>query len=64
MISASLQPLGPANPGRFASAAIDPRDAPIGILYMGELRDRTPPVAAAKFAAGISTVLAERCDVC
>lgn len=48
----------------LASAPIDPRDVPLGILYMGQLRNRALPVAAAKFAAGISTVLAERYDVC
>lgn len=50
--------------GKFASAPIDPADVPIGILYMGQLRNRTLPVAAAKFAAGISTALASRYDVC
>lgn len=48
----------------LASAPIDTRDVPLGILYMGQLRNRTLPVAAAKFAARISTVLAERYDVC
>jgi len=48
----------------FVSAPIDARDVPLGILYMGQLRNRALPVAASKFAAGISTVLAERYDVC
>lgn len=46
-----------------AAAPVDARDVPPGILYMGQLRNRTLPVAAAKFAAGIATVLAERYDV-
>lgn len=50
--------------GAFASAPIDPKDVPIGILYMGQLRNRTLPVAAARFAAGIATVLAARYDAC
>jgi len=60
-------PIGLPDPGAggaFASAPIDPKDVPIGILYMGQLRNRTLPVAAARFAAGIATVLAARYDAC
>ncbi len=46
------------------SVPIDPKDVPPGILYMGQLRHRTLPVAAAKFAAGLSTVLASRYEPC
>lgn len=54
----------PSEDPQTASAPIDPSDVPIGILYMGQLRNRILPVAAAKFADGLTTALAERYDVC
>ena len=54
----------PADGASFVSAPIDPRDVPLGILYMGQLRNRALPIAAAKFAAGISIALADRYDLC
>lgn len=48
----------------FATAPVDVKDVPAGILYMGQLRNRTLPVASAKFAASVLTVLAGRYDVC
>lgn len=32
------------------SRPVDPRDIPPGLLHLGQLRDRTLPVAAARFA--------------
>jgi DNA-binding transcriptional LysR family regulator len=48
---------------RYAFAPIDTQDVPLGILYTGQLRNRTLPVAAAKFADSVATALAERFDV-
>jgi hypothetical protein len=42
---------------------LDKRDVPAGVLYMGQLRGRTLPVAAARFAAQLSTALASRYEV-
>lgn len=53
----------PERDHRYAFAPIAPQDVPIGTLYMGQLRNRTLPVAAAKFADGVATTLAERFDV-
>jgi len=39
---------------------VDARDVPVGLLYLCQLRGRTLPVAAAKFAAQIEGVLGER----
>ncbi|MEM7566459.1 MAG: LysR substrate-binding domain-containing protein, partial [Pseudomonadota bacterium] len=37
-------------PGDVVTIPLDPRDVPAGLLHMGQLRGRTLPVAAAKFA--------------
>lgn len=51
-------PIGLPPPERFAGRVIvplDARDVPPGLLYLGHLRDRTLPVAAARFADQIAT---------
>jgi len=50
----------PAATGPLVSRPVDPRDLPDGILYMGQLRGRSLPVAAARFADQLATVLSER----
>lgn len=42
------------------SRRLDPRDVPDGLLYLGQLRGRTLPVAAAKFAGQLEKALFER----
>lgn len=46
------------------SRPIDTRDVPLGVLYFGQLRGRTLPVAAARFANQLLETFAERfeCD--
>lgn len=44
----------------IASRPVDPRDVPAGLLYLCQLRGRTLPVAAAKFAAQIERVLEDQ----
>jgi len=39
---------------------VDPRDAPPGLIYMGQLRGRTLPVAVARFADQVAKVLQAR----
>lgn len=39
---------------------VDEREVPLGLLYMGQLRDRTLPVAVARFAEQVAKVLEER----
>lgn len=39
---------------------IDPRDVPAGLVYFGQLRGRTLPVAVAKFADQVSKTLSAR----
>jgi len=41
----------------IVSRPVDPRDVPAGMLYLCQLRGRTLPVAAAKFAAKLESVL-------
>ena len=41
------------------SCPIDDRDVPPGILYLGQLRGRSLPVAVSRFAAQISSALAQ-----
>jgi DNA-binding transcriptional LysR family regulator len=41
---------------------LDPRDARPGLLYLGQLRDRTLPVAAARFADQIANTFAKTFD--
>lgn len=56
-------PIGlPKNDGDegIVSRVVDPRDVPEGLLYLCQLRGRTLPVAAAKFAARLERALAER----
>jgi len=51
-------PVGLPEPGRFpgrVSVPLDARDVPPGLLYLGHLRDRTLPVAAARFADQLAT---------
>jgi DNA-binding transcriptional LysR family regulator len=50
--------------GSMVSHPIDQRDVPAGVLYMGQLRGRTLSVAAARFAAQVSTALAALYEVC
>lgn len=50
--------------GAMVSRPVDTRDVPAGILYMGQLRGRTLPVAAARFAAQVSQKLAAQYEVC
>ncbi len=49
--------------GEMITRPLDKRDVPAGVLYMGQLRGRTLPVAAARFAAQLSTALASRYEV-
>jgi len=39
---------------------LDPRDAPIGLVYMGQLRGRSLPIAPARFADQLARAFAER----
>ncbi|MGH1359017.1 MAG: LysR family transcriptional regulator [Burkholderiaceae bacterium] len=48
-------------PGLIARP-VDERDTPAGTLYVGQLRSRSLPVAAARFADQISAVLQQRYD--
>jgi DNA-binding transcriptional LysR family regulator len=44
----------------IVSRRLDRRDVPEGLLYLGQLRGRTLPVAAAKFAGQLERVLVDR----
>lgn len=44
----------------LASAQIDARDVPSGLIYMGQLKNRTMPVAAARFIDQVNKVLEAR----
>lgn len=44
--------------GDDVSCVIDHRDVPPGVLYLGQLRGRTLPVAVSRFAAQIASALA------
>lgn len=44
----------------IVSRPVDRRDIPEGLMYLGQLRGRTLPVAAAKFAGQLERVLADR----
>ncbi len=50
--------------GMMTSRPLDQRDVPAGVLYMGQLRGRTLPVASARFAAQLSVALSELYEVC
>ena len=59
-------PIGLPDPdgqGGTCRIPVDPRDVPTGVLYMGQLKGRVLPVAAARFAAQISSALADRYEV-
>ncbi|MEZ5657585.1 MAG: LysR family transcriptional regulator [Burkholderiaceae bacterium] len=47
-------------PGGYVARPIDARDAPAGSLYFGQLRSRTLPVAGARFADRLISVLQQR----
>lgn len=49
--------------GELVSRPLDRRDVPAGVLYMGQLKGRTLPVAAARFAAQLSASLAAQYEV-
>ncbi len=56
-------PIGlPPPPGNrdFAVVPVDERDVPAGTLYLGQLRGRTLPVAAARFADQLVKTLEQR----
>ncbi len=44
----------------MASAPIDPRDMPSGTIFMGQLKNRTLPVAATRFIDQVNKVLESR----
>ena len=46
----------------LVACKLDERDVPGGMLYVGQLKGRTLPVAGAKFANQILAALAQRCD--
>ncbi|MBR0554475.1 LysR family transcriptional regulator [Ciceribacter sp. L1K23] len=49
--------------GDMVSRPLAKKDVPAGVLYMGQLKGRTLPVAAARFAAQLSTTLAAKFEV-
>ncbi len=49
----------PTSP-RLTLQPLEARDVPAGLIYMGQLRGRTLPVAVARFADQISKVLQAR----
>ena len=49
--------------GELISRPLDRRDVPAGVLYMGQLKGRTLPVASARFAAQLSASLAAKFEV-
>lgn len=49
--------------GRLISRPLDNRDVPAGILYLGQLKGRTLPVAAARFASQLTSALASQFEV-
>ena len=48
----------PTRTGRMVSRPLDVRDIPAGTIHMAQLRGRTLPVAAARFAAQLAGTLA------
>jgi hypothetical protein len=56
-IPIGISPGGQA--GNDVSRPIDHRDVPPGVLYLGQLRGRSLPVAVSRFAAQISSALAQ-----
>ncbi|MGE0650549.1 MAG: LysR family transcriptional regulator [Alphaproteobacteria bacterium] len=58
-------PIGVPSPTRWpdvVSRELDPRDVPPGLLYFGQLRGRTLPVAAARFAQQMQETFVARFD--
>ncbi|MCB2101895.1 MAG: LysR family transcriptional regulator [Rhodobacterales bacterium] len=58
-------PIGLPEPGQWphmVSLPLDERDVPPGILYFGQLKGRTLPVAAARFAQQLQERFTERFD--
>lgn len=56
-------PIGVPTPGQvhdFVSLPLDEQDVPSGVLYFGQLKGRTLPVAAARFAHQLLESFAER----
>ena len=49
--------------GDVISRPVDPRDVPAGALYVGQLKGRTLPVAAARFADQLSASLTQQYEV-
>lgn len=49
--------------GKMVSVPLDGRDVAAGVLYMGQLKGRTLPVASARFAAQLSSAFAAQYDV-
>ncbi len=49
--------------GSMTSRPLDSRDVPAGILYLGQLKGRTLPVAAARFAAQLTSALAAQFEL-
>ena len=47
----------------MAAVPIDQRDVPAGVLYMGQLKGRTLPVASARFAAQLTAAFAAQYQV-
>ena len=46
-------------PSDDVSRPVDARDVPPGVLYLGQLRGRTLPVAASRFAEQVATALVD-----
>jgi DNA-binding transcriptional LysR family regulator len=46
----------------LVACKLDERDVPDGVLYVGQLKGRTLPVAGAKFANQILAALGQRCE--
>lgn len=58
-------PIGLPDPEQFlgrVSIPLDARDVPPGLLYLGHLRDRTLPVAAARFADQLANTFVAHYD--
>lgn len=58
-------PIGLPDPEQFSgrvSIPLDARDVPPGLLYLGHLRDRTLPVAAARFADQLANTFVAHYD--
>ena len=58
-------PIGLPDSDQFSgrvSIPLDARDVPPGLLYLGHLRDRTLPVAAARFADQLANTFVAHYD--